>query len=215
MNPLYKDDLALARRAAKDDNAFAEIMQRHSRLIYNVALRSAGTAEDAADIAQETFLKAWRSLSAFRGECALSTWLCRIALSCACDYARSKKRRATVSLTVPDGDGEDDRTLDIPVRDVTALPEEEAIRQMEIAAVREAIASLPEEQRTIVTLRDIGGMSYADIADTLGLELGTVKSRLNRARAAVKEFLVSRNFFTAPASKPTKEEIPVTNEIGK
>ncbi len=215
MNPLYKDDLLLARRAVKDDNAFAEIMQRHSRLIYNVALRSAGSAEDASDIAQDTFFKAWRSLSAFRGDCALSTWLCRIALSCACDHARLRKRRATVPLTVSDGDGEEERTLEIPVSDVTALPEEEAIRQMEIAAVREAIAALPEEQRTIVTLRDIGGMSYADIADTLGLELGTVKSRLNRARAAVKEFLLSRNFFGAPPSNPTKETIPITNEIGK
>ncbi len=215
MNPSYNDDLTLSRRAVKDDGAFAEIMQRHGRLIYNVALRSAGSSEDAADIAQETFLKAWRSLSSFRGDCALSTWLCRIALSCACDHARAKKRRAVLSLTVPDENGEEEHTLDIPTGDVTALPEEEAIRQMEIAAVREAIAALPEDQRTIVMLRDIGGMSYKEIADTLGLELGTVKSRLNRARANVKDFLVSRNFFPASASNPAKEAIPITTEIGK
>lgn len=188
-------DLALAEKARRgDDEAFETIVNRYSRLIYNIALRSADSPEDAADITQETFLKAWRSLSSFRGDCALSTWLCRIALNCSCDHARASKRHFTLSLTVPEE--EDGKEWDLPETNVQALPEEEIARREEIDAVRQAIAALPEEQRIIVTMRDITGLSYAEIADTLDLEMGTVKSRLNRARAAIKNFLLQRNFFT-------------------
>ncbi len=181
----------------------AEIVSRYERMIFHIALRSSASTEDAADITQDTFLKAWRALPSFRGDCSLSTWLCRIALSCACDFARSKKRRFTLPLG-SHSDDDDDPVPELPVTDVSLLPEEAAVRQMEIAAVREAITALPEEQRIIVTLRDLGEMSYADIADTLGLELGTVKSRLNRARGAVKDFLIQRNFFP-PASSNIAE----------
>ena len=190
------EDLSLARQAAAgNDDAFSVIVDRYSRLVYNVALRSASSPEDAADISQETFLKAWRSIGSFRGDCALSTWLCRIALNCCCDHARSAKRHRVLSLTVQE-DEDETKVLDIPDTDVTAMPEEELTRQTEIAAVREAIDSLPEEQKMISTMRDITGLSYIEIADTLGLEMGTVKSRINRARGAVKKFLVERNFFT-------------------
>ena len=190
------EDLSLARQAAAgNDDAFSVIVDRYSRLVYNVALRSVSSPEDAADISQETFLKAWRSIASFRGDCALSTWLCRIALNCCCDHARAAKRHRVVSLTVQE-DEEESKVLDIPDTDVTAMPEEELTRQTEIAAVREAIDSLPEEMKTIITLRDISGLSYAEIADILRLEMGTVKSRINRARAAVKNFLIERNFFT-------------------
>ena len=189
------EDLSLARQAAAgNDDAFSVIVDRYSRLVYNVALRSVSSPEDAADISQDTFLKAWRSIGSFRGDCALSTWLCRIALNCCCDHARSAKRHRVLSLTVQED--EDSKVLDIPDMDVTAMPEEELTRQTEIEAVREAIDSLPEEQRQIVTMRDITGLSYAEIAEILGLEMGTVKSRINRARGNVKKFLIERNLFT-------------------
>lgn len=190
------EDLSLARQAAAgNDNAFSVLVDRYSRLIYNVALRSVSSPEDAADISQETFLKAWRSIGSFRGECALSTWLCRIAINCCRDHARSAKRHRVLSLTVHD-DEEESKVLDIPDTDVTAMPEEELTRQTEIAAVRQAIDALPEDQKMIITMRDITGLSYAEIAETLGLEMGTVKSRINRARGAVKKFLLERNFLT-------------------
>ena len=190
------EDLSLARQAAAgNDDAFSVLVDRYSRLIYNVALRSVSSPEDAADISQETFLKAWRSIGSFRGECALSTWLCRIAINCCRDHARSAKRHRVLSLTVQEED-EESKVLDIPDTDVTAMPEEELTRQTEIAAVRQAIDALPEDQKMIITMRDITGLSYAEIAETLGLEMGTVKSRINRARGAVKKFLLERNFFT-------------------
>ena len=190
------EDLSLARQAAAgNDDAFSVIVDRYSRLVYNVALRSLTSPEDAADVSQETFLKAWRSIASFRGDCSLSTWLCRIALNCCCDHARAAKRHRVLSLTVQE-DEEESKVLDIPDTDVTAMPEEELTRQAEIAAVREAIDSLPEDMRQIITLRDINDLSYAEIADVLGLEMGTVKSRINRARHAIKNFLIERNFFT-------------------
>ena len=189
------EDLSLARQAAAgNDDAFSVIVDWYSRLVYNVALRSVSSPEDAADISQDTFLKAWRSIGSFRGDCALSTWLCRIALNCCCDHARSAKRHRVLSLTVQED--EDSKVLDIPDTDVTAMPEEELTRQTEIEAVREAIDSLPEDQKMIITMRDITGLSYAEIAGTLGLEMGTVKSRINRARGNVKKFLIERNLFT-------------------
>ena len=189
------EDLSLARQAAAgNDDAFSVIVDRYSRLVYNVALRSVSSPEDAADISQDTFLKAWRAIGSFRGDCALSTWLCRIALNCCCDHARSAKRHRVLSLTVQED--EDSKVLDIPDTDVTAMPEEELTRQTEIEAVREAIDSLPEDQKMIITMRDITGLSYAEIAGTLGLEMGTVKSRINRARGNVKKFLIERNLFT-------------------
>ena len=190
------EDLSLARQAAAgNDDAFSVLVDRYSRLVYNVALRSVSSPEDAADISQETFLKAWRSIGSFRGDCALSTWLCRIALNCCCDHARSAKRHRVLSLTVQE-DEDETKVLDIPDTDVTAMPEEELTRQTEITAVRQAIDYLTEDQKMIITMRDITGLSYAEIADTLDLEMGTVKSRINRARGAVKKFLLERNFFT-------------------
>jgi RNA polymerase sigma-70 factor (ECF subfamily) len=190
------EDLSLARQAAAgNDDAFSVIVDRYSRLVYNVALRSVSSPEDAADISQDTFLKAWRSIGSFRGDCALSTWLCRIALNCCCDHARSAKRHRVLSLTVREED-EESKVLDIPDTDVTAMPEEELTRQTEIDAVRAAIDALPEDQKMIITMRDITGLSYAEIAEALGLEMGTVKSRINRARGNVKKFLIERNLFT-------------------
>ena len=188
-------DLRLARDAADgSDAAFEQLVDRYSRLVYNLALRSCASAEDANDIAQETFLKAWRSLSSFRGECAFTTWLCRITINCCRDHARAARRKPTVSLTVTDEDDDEEKILDIPDTDVTRSPEDSLTRQADIEAVREAIDALPEQMRQIVTMRDIAGLSYTEIADTLQLEMGTVKSRLNRARQTIKKFLISRNF---------------------
>lgn len=190
------DDAALVRRAAHGDaDAFQIIVQQNTRLLYNVALRSSGSAADAEDIVQEAFLKAWRSLTSFRGDCALTTWLCRIVMNCCVDHARSSRRHPTVSMQVPEDDSDETHERDLPETDPRVMPEEEVIRQEEIAAVRCAIDALPEEQRILVTLRDIGGLSYAEIAEITRLEMGTVKSRLNRARAFIGKYLTERNFF--------------------
>lgn len=181
---------ALVKKAqAGDEAAFAVLVETYERFVYHTALRVlrmyGGSLEDGEDVAQNAFLKAWRSLPTFRGDCAFSTWLYRIAVNCARDHCRIASRHPTVSLTQRNEDDEE-VTIDVPVLEGDTVPEYAMERKETIRLVRAAIESLPEDMRAVVLLRDIEDMSYADIASLLHLEIGTVKSRLNRARRALR-----------------------------
>ena len=152
------------------------------------------------DVAQDTFLKAFRSLSSFRGDCRFSTWLYKICRNTALDHLRAEGRRRTVSLTADDDDSREGE-IDLPDPDTRFDPQSRLDKKENCLAVRAAIAQLSEEHREILVLRDMGGHSYEDIAEMLDLELGTVKSRINRARRAVKEILEKGNFFETKTSK--------------
>lgn len=184
---------ALVKKAqAGDEAAFAVLVETYERFVYHTALRVlrmyGGSAEDGEDVAQNAFLKAWRSLSSFRGDCAFSTWLYRIAVNCARDHCRIASRHPTVSMTQRNEDDEE-VTIDVPVLEGDTVPEFALDRQETIRMVRAAIEALPEDMRAVVLLRDIEELSYADIASLLHLEIGTVKSRLNRARRVLKDRL--------------------------
>ncbi len=187
--------LALVVRAAKgDEAAFSSLMEQYEKLVFNLAYQYTQNREDAADVSQEVFLKLWRTLSSFRGESSFSTWVFRITQNSALDLLRKRTGSATVSLTVPDEDGEErERELIDPgtEHDPAASVERKERRE----AVRDAIAALRADHREILVLREMQGFSYTEIAEMLGLELGTVKSRINRARMQVKEFLQKRNIF--------------------
>ena len=193
--------LALAERAKNgDEDAFAQIVSQFERFVYNVACRilvSSGQTQDLAeDVAQETFLKAWRSLPKFRGDCTFSTWLFRIAANCAKDAVRSAARHPVSSLSFAGEEEEDGQAeWDIPVTSGDTVPEDAAERRELILAVRRAVESLPEDQRQVVVMRDLYGLPYQEISDTLGVELGTVKSRLSRGRNNLKTILENGNFF--------------------
>ena len=188
---------ALVLRAQKgDENAFSALVNRYEKLVYNIAYQYTGNTEDAADVSQDTFLKLWRSLSGFRHESSLSTWVFRIAQNCALDALRKRTVRRTVSLTVEENDGEEQgREVDLIDPNPDHDPAARSERRERTALVREAISTLHADHREILVLRDMQGYSYAEIGEMLGLEQGTVKSRINRARMQVKEFLKSRNFF--------------------
>ena len=193
-----RDDLNLVEQVKSgNDDAFGEIVDRYEKLVFNAACRilsSSGRSTESADeIAQDAFVKAWRSIRFFRGDCSLSTWLYRIAVNTAKDKIRSEARRAAVSLTSLDDDNEA-REWDVPVTSGDTVPEDAVERSETILAVRRAVESLPEDMRSVVVMRDINDMSYADISSVLGIELGTVKSRLNRGRAALKKILTDGNF---------------------
>ncbi len=176
-----------------DNEAFSALVCEFERFVYNTACRvlsAAGHPLDAAeDVAQDAFIKAWRSLSSFRGDCSVSTWLFRITVNCARDYVRSAVRRSTVSLTKITGEEEDGEEWDVPVTSGDAIPEEAALKKDQILRIRQAIESLPEEQRQVIIMRDIHELSYQTIAESLGLGLGTVKSRINRGRANLRDIL--------------------------
>ena len=193
--------LALVERARNgDDDAFSDLVSRYERFVFNTAVRvlsaSAQSPDLADDIAQEAFIKAWRNLAAFRGDCTFSTWLYRIAVNCAKDGIRAASRRPAVSLSEMTGDGDEDgEEWDVPVTSGETLPEEAAEKKELILAVSRAVESLPDEQRQVIVLRDLSGLSYQEISEKLGLELGTVKSRINRGRQNLKTILENGNFF--------------------
>lgn len=185
-----------------DANAFEELVLKYEKTVYNLALRMVGDRDDAFDMTQEAFIKAYGSLSSFRGDSKFSVWIYRIATNVCLDFLRSKSRKQQVSLTVSDDDDEDAQ-LDIP--DPSSDPEQQLMQKMSMQSVEEGLKTLPDKQRQILVMRELGGMSYAEIGKALSLEEGTVKSRIFRARKRLCTFLLdSGNIPDSLASKGMK-----------
>ena len=197
-----EEEKLIARVLSGDVNAFEPLVTENQTKVYHLALRLLGNEADAADAAQDAFVRAYTSLSSFRGDSRFSVWLYRLTNNICIDYLRRQKRQNTLSLETEDEDGESTQ-LDIP--DETWSPETLAERAEDARAVRAAMAALPDDLREILTMREIGGLSYEELADTLGLELGTVRSRLNRARKKLCAILMeSGNFSDVQPSKNGK-----------
>jgi len=180
-----------------DANAFEEIVRAYEKNVYNIALRMTSDREDALDISQESFLKAFHSLHTFRGDGKFSVWLYRIVSNTCLDFLRSRARRSELSLNVEDENGE---TAEQEIRDDTLSPERLYERKLTREALRDGLMRLPEDQRKILLLREIQGLSYEEIAEVLSLESGTVKSRIYRARRKLCEFLAGNGNISPPAS---------------
>ena len=170
-----------------DVHAFEDLVTEHEKGVYAIAQRMTGNAEDAADMTQETFIKAYNSLSSFRGDSKFSVWLYRIATNVCLDFLRSRSRKPTVSLSVEDDDGEETQ---MDIADESQSPEQLLERGLTRDAVRRGLKSLSPEYRQILLLREIQGLSYEEIAEALTLEVGTVKSRIFRARKRLCAFLL-------------------------
>ncbi len=192
-----KHILAKARKG--DVTAFEKLVTLYERRVYAAALRSSASPEDAADITQEVFLRAWKSLDTFRGNSGFATWLFRITANMCVDFARRRQSQPqTQALTV-----EDD--FERPIPDNNPTPEEH-LDNMELGReLAAALNEVSEDHRRIVLLRDVSGLSYTEIADALEISEGTVKSRLSRARLALRDILLRRgNLLLPSASKSTE-----------
>lgn len=176
------DNKLIARVSELDEHAFEELYDRYEKLVYALIYFKLKNTDEAADATQETFIKLWKKSKLFSGRGSVNAFICTIANNTATDFLR--KRDEVVSLTVTDENG-NETELDLADRDRT--PEEEVLLAEEIETVRRAMESLPEQQREVIVLCVINKMSYIDAADTLGIDVGTVKSRLSRARAALRE----------------------------
>ena len=170
------DPRFLERLRAGEPRAFEELVIAYQHRVFGVALRMLGSRAEAEEVAQEAFLRAHRALGAFRGDAKLSTWLYAIASRLCLNRLASSERRM--------GREGEETLLRLPSGH--ANPVDELERGELEAALHRAIAELPEERRIVVVLRDLEGLSYEEIAETLGLELGTVRSRLHRARMDLK-----------------------------
>lgn len=183
-----EQETQIVRRVLEGDvNAFEDLVTEHEKGVYAIAQRMTGNAEDAADMTQETFIKAYNSLSSFRGDSKFSVWLYRIATNVCLDFLRSRSRKPTVSLSVEDDDGEETQ---MDIADESQSPEQLLERGLTRDAVRRGLKSLSPEYRQILLLREIQGLSYEEISEALALEVGTVKSRIFRARKRLCAFLL-------------------------
>ena len=196
-----KEDLLLEKARHGDQEAFGELVRLYEKKVYALTLRMCKNPDDAAEAAQEAFLAAWQGLKFFRGEASFSTWLYRLASNACVDLLRKEQRHRAVS-----GPSLNDADTYIEVADDAATPQELAERSELREQIEEGLQSLSPEHREVLILRELHQLSYDEIAQTLDLDTGTVKSRISRGRKALRNFLLQSGNFSPPgASKEMKK----------
>jgi RNA polymerase sigma-70 factor (ECF subfamily) len=184
-------DLVLACQK-RDPAAFEELVKRHQRTVYALLYQLAPEWQDTSDLAQEVFIRVWRSINNLRNPGSFRSWLTQITTNLFYDELRKRPRRVpTVSMDDPISDGGDE-TIEQATRDIadtSTLPDERILTNELSAAIRQAMTQLPEQFRTAIVLREIEGLSYEEIAVLTKTEMGTVKSRIARARTKLQELL--------------------------
>ncbi|WP_418725360.1 RNA polymerase sigma factor [Dysosmobacter sp.] len=185
-----------------DEGAFESLVRLYEKRVFALAVRMCGNQEDAAEAAQEAFLAAWQGLRFFRGDSSFSTWLYRLTSNACVDLLRREGRHRAAA-----GPSLDDEELGCDVPDAAPSPQEEAERRELRTQIEEGLRALSPEHRQVLVLREMHQLSYDEIADTLDLDVGTVKSRISRGRKQLRNFLLrSGNFLAAPPSKETGKE---------
>jgi RNA polymerase sigma-70 factor (ECF subfamily) len=184
------DDAVLVRQCREGDNAATErLIIKYQDRIYNVILKICGNRDDAAELTQETFVKFIEKIETFKGRSAFYTWLFRIAVNLTFNYCKRRVKLGMHSLdAATEGDGAAQLKAFLADEDETdpaALAQRKEVGKL----VLESLGRLDEDHRVVLVLRDIEGMAYAEIAETVDIELGTVKSRLSRARANMRDIL--------------------------
>src|SRR6186713_51551 len=170
----------IQRCAAADEDACAELVAEHQRMVYQLALNLLGDHNEALDLSQEVFLRVFRTIHTFRGQSALRTWIFRIVINQARNRQRwwnRRHRRQQVSL-----DEHIAQNGEMPEQSDASAPDRAFDRKELAARIATALEGLPFDQRTAIVLREVDGLSYDEIAFSLGVTLGTVKARLTRAR---------------------------------
>lgn len=199
-----QDELLIRRAQRGDADAFEQLLLEHQKNVYNLCYRMAGNPDDAMDLSQETFLRAWRCLDQYQFASAFSTWLYRLCSNICIDFLRKRRRRQTVPLTFEDADGEE-QTYAVP--DAQPLPEEQVELKLTRETLQAAMAQLLPEHRAVLQLRVVNEMSYEQIADVLDIQIGTVKSRLSRARNQLKKILERGNLSRRASSESMEGEV--------
>ncbi|MBX3117633.1 MAG: sigma-70 family RNA polymerase sigma factor [Fimbriimonadaceae bacterium] len=182
------DDSLLIERAQRGDrNALDDLIYRHEKRAYQYAYRLTTNPEEAADIVADAFVRVYNALPNFKGQSAFTTWLYRIITNCFLDLRKKEKNRQTVSLenTLTTEEGEVERQIE----DDAETPGELAERSERERVMQDAVSQLPEYQRAMIVMYHGESLSYEEIAQALDLPIGTVKSRLNRARLTMREIL--------------------------
>jgi len=177
----------LRKAKAGDVAAFEELVESYQKKLFNLAYRIVGNPEDAADMVQEALIRIFRSIAKFKEQSSFSTWIYRITTNVCLDELRKRKNKKEFSLDQEIHGEDGDMKRQIKSDDI--LPDNAAEREELREIVNSAINSLPEDQRVVISLRDIQGLTYTEISQVLDCPEGTVKSRINRARNALKNVL--------------------------
>ena len=174
----------LVKRAQKgDDTALEELLFAYEKRVYNIALRYMGSEADAYDMAQEALIKIYKRIKAFKGDSSFSSWVYRITVNTCLDGLRRRKKNVvSLESTIEAGVSYSDEKND--------TPEESAVRKELQGKIQQAINTLSADHKSVIILRDINGLSYEEVAVMLSVSVGTVKSRISRARQKLKEILI-------------------------
>lgn len=191
------EDAVIAQAVAGDLAAFNQLVLTYQNLAYSVAYRTLQDDAAADDVVQESFIKAFRAISTFQGG-SFKSWIIRIVANTCYDLLRSRQRRLTDSLD----DLVENEDYASYLEDVTANPHAHAERMELSELIERSFASLPTDQRLVLTLCDVHGYSYEEIADMTDVPIGTVKSRINRARTRVRDFLLQHPELLPSAFRP-------------
>lgn len=182
----YTDEELILKFQSEDVEAFNEIVFRYKNKVVNFLYRYTGNRDEAEDLAQDTFVKVFRSKHLYKEIAKFSTWFYTIAVNTAKTNAKKKSRMSTISISDFDPDNEKDFDL----KDPNQSPEDNANAGIENYYIQQAINSLDEDFRNIIILRDIQDLDYEEIVKITGLPMGTVKSRINRGREKLKKLLI-------------------------
>ena len=192
------DELLLRRAQKGDPDAFEQLMTPLEKQICRVCWHYTGEREAASDCGQDAMVRIWRGLAGYRGDCAFETWVYRVAANCCMDYLRKKKRDKSVSV-------EPLREQGFDPADPNPGTEEQVVAADERQRLREAITQLPEDQREALILTQLEKVPYEEAANRLGVSEGTVKSRVNRAKARLKEILSEERELSPPGNVQRNE----------
>jgi len=194
MNKLarYGEEQLIARSQHGDIAAFNQLIEQYQQLMYGTVFRLLGDHEAAADVTQDAFIAAYKAIKSYRGSASFRAWLLRIGSNMACDYWRRVQRHPTSSLESIVNEDEPHAASTLEVLAVTgpeANPEEYALSRELQEAIQRGLEQLPLEQRTVLVLYDIQGLSYEEVAQVTQISLGTVRSRISRGRARLRTIL--------------------------
>jgi len=204
MNVEIEDEI-IQRVLGGDKDAFEGLVIANQKNVYNLALKMTRNEDDALDLSQEAFIKAFRQLGNFRGDSRFSVWLYRLTYNLCIDFLRKKKPESNMISLNNDDSSVDVAPLEIP--DLRNLPEDNAIRSEMRSNISAGINDLPLKHREMIVMREITGMSYDEIAATLHINVGTVKSRLARARLKLIDILKEKGTFPESFRLKTQEEV--------
>jgi len=192
------DELLLRRAQDGDPEAFGRLMEPLEQLVWRVCWHYTCNREAAEDCGQETMIRIWRSLGNYRGDCALESWVYRIAANCCMDWLRKKKRDQSVSM-------EPLREQGFDPADTSPGTEEQVVAKDEKRRLREAVSLLPDDQREALVMTQLEKFPYEEAARVLGVSEGTVKSRVNRAKTRLREILSQGGELSPPGNVKNNE----------